>query len=80
MLLRKSLPCSYLIALVSVIVAAAQTAQPKRQPDVPYVPTTDVRGTCACSRARCSTRNTLANGGWCGELSAAPKVRNATRH
>src|SRR5207253_9923257 len=43
MLLRKSLSyCSCLvIAVVSIIVVAAQTAQPKRQPDVPYVPTTE---------------------------------------
>src|SRR5260221_11229011 len=42
MLLRKSLPCSYLvIAVMSITAAAAQTAQPKRQPDVPYVPTTE---------------------------------------
>src|SRR5437870_13197203 len=43
MLLRKSLSyCSCLvIAVVSISVAAAQTAQPKRQPDVPYVPSTD---------------------------------------
>jgi SAM-dependent methyltransferase len=42
MLLRKSLPCSYLvIAVMSITAAAAQTPQPKRQPDVPYVPTTE---------------------------------------
>src|SRR6266853_498300 len=43
MLLRKSLPCCscLVIAVVSISVAAAQTAQPKRQPDVPYVPTTE---------------------------------------
>src|SRR5260370_42469164 len=42
MLLRKSIPCSYLvIAVMSITAAAAQTAQPKRQPDVPYVPTTE---------------------------------------
>src|SRR6266567_4474203 len=41
-LLRKSIPCSYLvIAVMSIAAAAAQTAQPKRQPDVPYVPTTE---------------------------------------
>jgi SAM-dependent methyltransferase len=39
MLKRK---CSkLLIASVSVAVLAAQTAQPRREPDVPYVPTTD---------------------------------------
>jgi SAM-dependent methyltransferase len=38
---RKSLACSYLVAtLVSVSVAAAQNA-PRREPDVPFVPTTD---------------------------------------
>jgi len=43
MLLRKSLLCCscLVIAVVSISVAAAQTAQPKRQPDVPYVPTTE---------------------------------------
>src|SRR5216683_5979196 len=43
MLLRKLLLCCscLLIAVVSITVAAAQTAQPKRQPDVPYVPTTE---------------------------------------
>jgi SAM-dependent methyltransferase len=42
MLFRKSLPCSYLvIAALSVTAMAAQTAKPKRQPDVPYVPTTE---------------------------------------
>lgn len=42
MLLRKSLPCSHLVvALLSVTALAAQNPQPKRQPDVPYVPTTE---------------------------------------
>ena len=42
MLLRKSLRCSYLvIAVLSITAVAAETAQPKRQPDVPYVPTTE---------------------------------------
>src|SRR6266550_1739208 len=43
MLLRKSiLYCSYLVVtVVSIIVVAAQTARPTRQPDVPYVPTTE---------------------------------------
>jgi SAM-dependent methyltransferase len=42
MLSRKSLPCSFFIAAVLfTAVAAAQTAQPKRAPDVPYVPTTE---------------------------------------
>jgi ribosomal protein L11 methylase PrmA len=43
MLLRKSLVfCScFVITVASIAVIAAQTAQPKRQPDVPYVPTTD---------------------------------------
>src|SRR5256885_14898094 len=42
MLLRKSLVCSYiLVAVVSITAVAAQTPQPKRQPDVPYVPTTE---------------------------------------
>src|SRR6266568_3763564 len=43
MLLRRSLRCCsyFVIAAVSIIAAAAQTAQPKREPDVPYVPTTE---------------------------------------
>lgn len=38
MLPRRSLPS---FTLLAVIVAAAQTAQPRREPDVPYVPTTE---------------------------------------
>ena len=42
MLLRKSIPCSCLVvAMLTVSVVAAQTAQPRREPDVPYVPTTE---------------------------------------
>ena len=42
MLRRKSLLCSDLIAgMLFVAVVAAQNAQPRRQPDVPYVPTTE---------------------------------------
>lgn len=42
MLLRKSLLNSYLaVAVLSVAMAAAQSAAPRREPDVPYVPTTD---------------------------------------
>lgn len=42
MLLRKSLFCSYLVAaILSVCVVAAQNTQPRREPDVPFVPTTD---------------------------------------
>jgi len=42
MLLRKSLFCSYLIAAtLSITIAAAQNTQPRREPDVPFVPTTD---------------------------------------
>src|ERR1700730_5501165 len=42
MLVRKSLPCSYLvIALLSITALGAQNAKPKREPDVPYVPTTE---------------------------------------
>jgi len=40
MLLRKAIPAACLAAALSVAVAAAQTAQPRREPDVPYVPTT----------------------------------------
>jgi len=40
MLMRRAIPAACLAAL-SVAVAAAQTAQPKREPDVPFVPTTD---------------------------------------
>ncbi|MBZ5621292.1 MAG: class I SAM-dependent methyltransferase [Acidobacteriia bacterium] len=42
MRIRKSLAFSHLVAAaLSVAVAAAQNAQPRREPDVPYVPTTD---------------------------------------
>jgi SAM-dependent methyltransferase len=42
MLLRKSLSCSHLVvALLSVTVLGAQNSKPKREPDVPYVPTTE---------------------------------------
>ncbi len=38
---RKSLVCICLAAMLSVAIAAAQTPQPRRDPDVPFVPTTD---------------------------------------
>ncbi|MGA3099923.1 MAG: class I SAM-dependent methyltransferase [Bryobacteraceae bacterium] len=42
MRIRKSLLCSCLVAAtLSVGAAAAQTPQPKREPDVPFVPTTE---------------------------------------
>ena len=42
MTLRKSLHLSYLIAaMLSAAVVAAQTPKPAREPDVPYVPTTE---------------------------------------
>jgi SAM-dependent methyltransferase len=42
MRIRKSLLCSCLVvATLSAGAAAAQTPQPKREPDVPYVPTTE---------------------------------------
>ena len=42
MLLRKSLLISYsVVTVLSVATVAAQSAAPRRQPDVPYVPTTD---------------------------------------
>src|SRR6202171_5542079 len=42
MLVRKSLTWSYLVvALLSVAALGAQSAKPKREPDVPYVPTTE---------------------------------------
>jgi SAM-dependent methyltransferase len=42
MMSRKLLPCSYVaVAVLSVTVLAAQNAQPRREPDVPYVPTTE---------------------------------------
>ena len=42
MLMRKSLPCSHLVvALLSIAVLGAQSPKPKREPDVPYVPTTE---------------------------------------
>ena len=42
MRLRKSIPCShFMAAMLSVTALAAQTAQPRRHPDVPFVPTTE---------------------------------------
>src|SRR6202158_3547491 len=42
MLLRKSIPCSYVaVAMLSATVLAAQGAQTRREPDVTYVPTTE---------------------------------------
>ena len=42
MLRGKSLFCSHLVAaMLSVTIVAAQNTQPRREPDVPYVPTTD---------------------------------------
>ena len=41
MTFRRAIPLSWLIpAIISIAVAAAQSAQPRRQPEVPYVPTT----------------------------------------
>jgi SAM-dependent methyltransferase len=42
MLVRKSLPCSHLVvALLSIAILGGQSPKPKREPDVPYVPTTE---------------------------------------
>ena len=42
MLLRKTIPGSCLLgAMLFVTAAAAQNAQPQREPDVPFVPTTE---------------------------------------
>ena len=42
MRLRKTVPCSCLIgAMLFATAAAAQNAQPRREPDVPFVPTTE---------------------------------------
>jgi SAM-dependent methyltransferase len=42
MTLRKSILCLYLAAaLLSVSIVAAQNARPRREPDVPFVPTTE---------------------------------------
>ena len=42
MLLRQSLLNTYpVVAVLSVAMAAAQSAAPRREPDVPYVPTTE---------------------------------------
>jgi SAM-dependent methyltransferase len=43
MRIRKSMVCSSLVvAALSTLILAAQSAQPRRKPDVPYVPTTDL--------------------------------------
>jgi SAM-dependent methyltransferase len=42
MLLRKRIPnCHFVVAVLSATIAAAQSAGPRREPDVPYVPTTE---------------------------------------
>src|ERR1700694_4187348 len=41
MLIRKSIPYCLVFAMLSASLAAAQTAQQRREPDVPYVPTTE---------------------------------------
>ena len=42
MLLRKRIACSYLVvAVLSLSICLAQNNQPRREPDVPYVPTTE---------------------------------------
>lgn len=42
MLVRKPFLCVYIgLALISAAGAAAQSAQPRREPDVPFVPTTE---------------------------------------
>src|ERR1700686_4492933 len=42
MLVRKSLPCSHLVvAVLSLTALLAQSPKPRRDPDVPYVPTTE---------------------------------------
>ena len=42
MRLRKTVPCSILVAAtLFATAAAAQNAQPRREPDVPFVPTTE---------------------------------------
>ena len=42
MLFRKTVPCSCLVgAMLFATAAAAQNAQPRREPDVPFVPTTE---------------------------------------
>src|ERR1700680_2037767 len=43
MRIRKSIVCSCLVvAALSTSILAAQSAPPRRKPDVPYVPTTDL--------------------------------------
>ena len=43
MRIRKSIVCSCLVvAALSTSILAVQSAQPRRKPDVPYVPTTDL--------------------------------------
>lgn len=41
MLLRKSLPPCLAVTFLWISVAAAQNAEPRRQPEVPFVPTTE---------------------------------------
>src|SRR6266852_5872746 len=41
MLILKPIPSCLIAAMLSATLASAQTAQPRREPDVPYVPTTE---------------------------------------
>ncbi len=67
MLFRKSIPCYYVaVAILSATVLAAQSVQPRREPDVPYVPTTEAAVTAMLKLADVKTTDVVYNLG-CGD-------------
>jgi precorrin-6B methylase 2 len=81
MKLSKALPCTCLVAavLVSAITAAAQNGAPKREPDVPFVPTTDEAVTAMLNLAGVKKSDTVYDLG-CGDgriVVAAAKTYGA---
>ena len=80
MRLRRSSSCALLIAaIVAVSTAAAQNSKPLRQPDVPYVPTTEV-AVQAMLKLAGVTRNDVLYDLGCGDgriVIAAAKMYGA---
>jgi len=67
MLFRKSIPCYYVaVAILSATVLAAQSVQPRREPDVPYVPTTEAAVTAMLKLADVKTTDVVYDLG-CGD-------------
>ncbi len=80
MLLRKTIPCSSLVgAMLFAGVAAAQSAQPRREPDVPFVPTTEAAVAAMLKLADVKTTDVVYDLG-CGDgriVIAAAKTYGA---